>query len=52
MKGQLAASIVAGRVPKSLGVWLRWLPVWLPEIWLALLRDGAAIWKISHTEHH
>lgn len=52
LKGQIAASIVAGRVPKSLGFCLRWLRRWLPEIWLALLRDGVRIWEISHTEHH
>ena len=29
--------IVARRRPASPGVCLRWLPIWLPEIWLAWL---------------
>jgi hypothetical protein len=31
LTGHLAAPIIAGRRPVSLGVCLRWLPVWLPR---------------------
>ena len=45
LKGQLVVSTVARRGPVSLSVCLRWLPAWLPKIYLASLMDGARIWE-------
>jgi len=42
VKSQLAAFFGGGRRRASLDVCLRWLPVWLHEIWLAELMTGVS----------
>jgi hypothetical protein len=41
VKSQLAGLIVWLCRLTSLGIWLRWLPVWLPEILLGLLTGSS-----------